>query len=185
MLIDVLLFIALTLTVIVVVSVIAHIWATVPYVPTQYSLVHEALDMADIKNGDVLYDLGAGDGRVLTEAVKKQPSIRAIGYECVLSVWLWSKIRTFRSRKSVSLRFGNFFSQDLSDADIVFVYLFPKVMEKLEKKFRRELRPGTRIVSHAFRFKDLQPVKEQTVKCGRRDRRLMLYVWPSYDSQTQ
>lgn len=178
MFINILISLALLLTVIVVVSVITQLWSTIPYVPTQRTLIREAISYADLKDGETIYDLGAGDGRVLGEAKKAFPSVRAIGYECVISVWMWSRLRKFLTGEKTDLRFGNFFKADLRDADVIFLYLFPNVMGRLEEKFKSELRPGTRIVSHAFRFKDLKPVSEKTVRCGRKDRRLLLYVWP-------
>lgn len=177
LIIQILFGIAMLLTLLLVVSIVVHIWATVPYVPTQQAVLDEAFSMANFEKGDKFYDLGAGDGRVLIQAKKRFPTITAVGYECVPTVWMFGQSYVRWFGRKVDLRYGNFFSKDLSDADVIFTYLFPGVMKKLEKKFERELKPGTRIVSHAFLFADREPDEHRTVQCGRRRRNLYLYVW--------
>ncbi len=127
-------------------------WRAAPYVPTRSRDVERMLTMAALKDGETIVDLGAGDGRILLTAAKRFPNLRAIGYELSLPVWLaaWMRIAAAGLRTRASIRLQDFFHQDLSAADVVFCFLTPEAMKKLGPKFKRELRPGTRIISAVF-----------------------------------
>ena len=81
--------------------------------------------------------------------------------------WLYGLCRQWWLRTKVVTHCRNSFTADLRDADIIFLYLFPKEMDKLAKKFDEELRPATRIVSHSFTFKDREPIEVIEVQSGR------------------
>jgi predicted RNA methylase len=118
------------------------------------------LSMAEVKPGEVVYDLGSGDGRILMSAVKEARA-RAVGIE-VNPLWvLWTrlKIRILKVKDNARVVWGNFFREDLSKADIVTLYLLQSTNDKLKPKLERELRPGARVVSHAFTFNGWNPVK--------------------------
>ena len=105
------------------------------------------------------------------------PGITAIGYEIVPMVWFFGFLWCALTRSGVHLKFGDAFRADVQRADVVFLYMFPSVMEKLAGKFDRELRPGTLVVSHTFRFADRHPIKECSVPLWRGDAKLFLYRW--------
>jgi len=125
-----------------------------PYVPTGRKDTGAILKIAQMRPGEVFFDLGSGDGRFVRAAARL--GARAIGIEQSWTLVAWSKMVWWltpgaRSQGSALFIRGNFLKRDLRDADIIFCYLMPKAMEKLKPKFERELRPGTRILSRAFK----------------------------------
>ena len=141
-----------------------------PWVPTPIRVVHKMLTMAKVGPEDLLYDLGCGDGRLIIAAARHYGA-RAVGIEIHPLRYLWCQIliTVLRLRGRVRVIRGDFFTQDLSDADVVTCYLLQRTNEKLEGKFRRELAPGTRVVSKRFTFPGLRLV--------RRDDRDKLYLY--------
>lgn len=144
-----------------------------PFVPTNRKTARAMADMARLSGTERVYDLGAGDGAVLIEAKRRHPGITAIGVERVLTVWWLGKLRIGLSRTSVDLRLGDIFRTSVRDADVIFLYVVPHLMERLEKKFDEELRPGTVVVSHAFRF----PHRRLDEAWGVGDGEVYRYVW--------
>lgn len=138
-------------------SIVFHLKCRVPFVPTPRRVIDMMIDQAALKDGQLVYDLGAGDGRVLTIAKRRCPGIRAIGYEGAIGVWMFGKFRTWFSGGGVDLRRENFLRVDLSGADVIFLYLCIDALKLLVPKLQRELRPGTRVISHAFRLPGLEP----------------------------
>lgn len=132
---------------------------------------------ARIKPKETVVDLGAGDARLLIAAKTAVPSINARGCELAPTIWLLGKLRIWLAVKDISLRMGDAFYQDLRDADVVFVYLMPDVLRKLEPKFTKEFKKGTRVISHAFRFKNREPVRTVKVPGRFRDRTVLVYQW--------
>lgn len=133
------------------------------YYPTPSETVAEMLRLGNIKKGDVLYDLGSGDGRIPIAAAK-QFGIRAVGIEIdsKLIAEAESNARRAGVAELVSFRNEDMFRADLSEANVVTLYLSEKLNVLLRPKLLRELRPGSRIISHDFRMGDWQP--EQTVR---------------------
>lgn len=174
--VDVVLLGLMILTLLLAVTFICHLFIVVPYVPTPMKVVHTMIDAAQLAPGDVVYDLGAGDGRLLIAALDREPTVIAKGSECIPTIWLWARWKLWRAGKRAALRCSNLHSEDLRDADVVFLYMMPSVMRPLEKKMDRELRPGTRVVSHAFRFPGREPEREWVVP-GKRKKTVMLYRW--------
>jgi SAM-dependent methyltransferase len=149
---------------IVVVFVLSAGWTSVrgaPWVPSQQSIVKKMLVMADIKSGELLYDLGSGDGRIIITAARRFGA-RAVGIEIDPLRYIWSQIRVFSLglRGQVSIEYGDFFKHDLGKADIVTCYLLQDTNNKLVEKFNRELKPSTRIISNTFTLPSFPLVKE-------------------------
>lgn len=133
------------------------------YVPTPHDIVAKMLEIAEVKEGDILYDLGSGDGRIIIEAAGKY-KVKAIGIEADPLRVLWSRAR-IRSREMqdrVRVIWGNFFSSDISEATIVTVYQGQGINNKLIKKLEEDLKPGTRVVSYSFTFDGWEPIKEES-----------------------
>ena len=142
----------------------------VPWVPTREKRIRRALQLAKLQSGDTLYDLGAGDGRVLIMAAR-ECGAQAVGIEigpmqCGLG-WLRSLLSG--TRRKVQVRCGNFYRADVSKADVVFVYLTSKQTVRLQEKLAHELRPGARVVSIAADFPNWQPSEV--------DREMLIFVY--------
>lgn len=130
-----------------------------PYLPSVKTQSNIALDLLEIKNGDVFYELGCGDGRVLLMA--EQRGAKAIGYELNPIIFLFAKIRTFKKRQNITVIFGNFWSADLTNADKVYVFLLDKFMDRLDKKLESELKSGSLLASFAFKMHSKKHLKEK------------------------
>jgi SAM-dependent methyltransferase len=149
------------------------------YVPTPHDVVEKMLDMADVKKGDVVYDLGCGDGRIVIAAAKR--GAKAIGYDI-------DPKRVKEARENVKknkvedlakIEHEDVFTLDLSKANVVTLYLLPSLNVKLIPQLEK-LKDGSRIVSHDF---DMRGVTEDklvklTSKETSRDHRIYLWTTP-------
>ena len=142
------------------------------YVPTPPAVVEAMLDMVALRDGDVLYDLGSGDGRIPIAAAKRK-QVRAVGIDIDPQriAEANANAKAAGVTGEVSFKQADLFTSDFSDATVVTLYLLDTLNEKLRPKLLAELKPGTRIVSHAFRMGDWEPEKEATIE-GR-----TIYYW--------
>jgi ubiquinone/menaquinone biosynthesis C-methylase UbiE len=133
----------------------------VPYVPTRTQVVDAMLELGGVKKGDILYDLGCGDGRiVITAAQKFGTRGTGIDIDPVRIKEAQENARKAGVAKRVKFIEQDLFDSKISDATVVMLYLFPDINLKLRPKLLRDLKPGTRIVSHAFDMGDWKPDKE-------------------------
>ena len=147
------------------------------YVPTPQNVVEEMLKMADVKKGDVLYDLGSGDGRIPITAAKKY-GVRAVGID-IDPERIWEAAQNARGagvERLVTFRREDLFKTDFREATVVTLYLLPDLNLKLRPRLWAELKPGTRIVSHQFDMGDWKPEKKLEMD-GR-----ILYFWTIPDA---
>jgi hypothetical protein len=150
------------------------------YVPTPHDIVEKMLEMAKVQKDDVIYDLGCGDGRIVVQAAKKR-GCRGIGFEIVPE--LAQKGRDSAKENGVShlvtIKEEDLFKADMSEATVLPMYLLPKMLDQLEPKLEK-LKPGTRIVSHDYRFSGVIPDKVETVvsKETGAEHILILYTLP-------
>ncbi len=123
----------------------------VPYVPTRLEIVREMLAMASVGAGDVVYDLGSGDGRIVITAAREHGA-RGVGYEIDPALVRRAETNARRAGVADRVRFvlGDIFEADLREATVVTLYLLPEINLKLKPKLLAELRPGTRVVSHNY-----------------------------------
>jgi SAM-dependent methyltransferase len=126
-----------------------------PFVPTPSRVLHRMIELADIKPGEKVYDLGCGDGRLVIEANKKHHA-RAVGIEISPLAYLLARLRAFASGADVTFILGNFLDYNISDADVVFCYLLEGHMKKLQDKFKT-LKKDCRIVCHQFEIPGWEP----------------------------
>lgn len=135
-----------------------------PWVPTREARIRRALQMAGLQPGEVLYDLGSGDGRVLRLAASEFGA-RAVGIEVGPMQCLLSRLLTWLSRSGdrVQTRCGNFYKASFQDADVVFVYLTSGQTARLRPLLERQLRPGARVVSIAADFPGWRPTEVDRV----------------------
>jgi SAM-dependent methyltransferase len=127
-----------------------------PYLPTRKAQAKEALDLLNLKEGDVFVDLGSGDGAVLIEAASR--GLRCYGYELNPFVWLVSKIRTRKFGDQIQIYCKNFWNVPLPEnTKGVFVFLLDKYMSKLDAKLTSEMKKGGVLVSYTFEIPNKQP----------------------------
>jgi precorrin-6B methylase 2 len=155
--------ITLGVTLLLATSALFHLKWRVPFVPTPRRVIDAMVNAAQLEKGDIVLDLGAGDGRILREALRKKPGIRAIGYEGAYGVWLLSQLRNWLSKYKPDMRCENFMAADFSKADVIFTYLGIGLMQTLKPKFDAELRKGARVISHAFSIHNMKPYKVHVV----------------------
>ena len=146
------------------------------FVPTPPETVDEMLRQARLKKGDVLFDLGSGDGRIPIAAAR-QYGVRAVGID--IDAKLVAEATEAAKREGlgdlVTFRLGDMFAADLSGATVVTLYLSDTLNVLLRPKLLRELRPGSRIVSHDFRMGDWPP--EKSVRVPWKNLYRTVYVW--------
>ena len=152
------------LVVIAIVFAISITWTNfigAPWVPTSMKTVRKMLEMAEVGPGDLVYDLGCGDGRTIITAVRRYGA-RAVGVEIDPLRYLWCQmlISVLGLRERIKIVYGDFFKQDLSEADVVTCYLLQETNEKLERKLKQELQSGARVVSNTFTFPAMKPVRQ-------------------------
>ena len=152
----------------------------VPYVPTPQNVVEEMLKVAGVKEGDVVYDLGCGDGRIVITAVTKFKAKKGFGVDIDPERIKESKqaAKDAQVEDKVEFREGDVLKiTDVSEATVVCLYLFPEVNERLAPMLRRTLKPGSRVVSHDFLMgDDWKPEKEVTIKDEKGDDH-SVYLW--------
>ncbi len=150
----------------------------VPYVPTPNEVVAQMLALAAPTRNDVLYDLGSGDGRIVIEAARRFGT-RGVGVD-LNPVRVEEAIANARRRgvqNRVRFRREDLFRTDLRAASIVTLYLLPRINLELRPKLFEQLRPGTRVVSHAFTMGDWEPDSVVEVKVNQGVGRAMVYAW--------
>jgi SAM-dependent methyltransferase len=123
----------------------------VPYVPTPQPVVDKMLDMAKVGKGDVVYDLGCGDGRVVITAAKERGA-RGVGIDLNPVRIAEAKANAEQAGVSDKVKFiqGDLFKAKFSDATVVTLYLLPSVNQELRPQLWKQLKVGTRVVSHDF-----------------------------------
>lgn len=154
-----------------------------PYVPSPLPVIQHMLKLADLKAGDVLFDLGAGDGRTVIMAAKSFAA-RAVGVELRedLAKKALSTIHDNGLADRVTIVNGDMFSVKLTSADVVFLYLTTSANEKIRPKLETELRQGVRVVSHDYEIVGWKPLKVENFcenpKLGYPSHTIYLYEKP-------
>lgn len=120
-----------------------------PYVPTPMGRVRKMVALAKIKKGQRVYDLGCGDGRFVYVAAN-QFGAQAKGIELSPLVYLLALLRKMFWKSNAKIIFGNFKLMDISDAEIIFCYLLPETLKRLQPELDKQLAKGTKIFSYAF-----------------------------------
>lgn len=144
----------------------------VMYVATPEAVVAGMLEMAQVGPEDVLYDLGSGDGRIPIAAAKAH-GIRAVGIDIDPERIAEARANAKAAgvQHLVTFRQADLFTSDFSEASVVTLYLLDTLNERLRPKLLAELKPGTRIVSHAFRMGDWKPEAQKMIDGN------LIYLW--------
>jgi len=151
----------------------------VPFVSTPEPVVKRMLTLADVKPGELVYDLGAGDGRILSSAVKDF-NAKAIGVELHESRYeaIAKRIERERLGNSAGVIRANFFDINLSQADVITLYLLTAVNSMIKPKLERELKMGARVVSHDFPVHGWVPLYVEQVRDRFNSHMVYLYQMP-------
>jgi SAM-dependent methyltransferase len=152
-------------------------WINAPFVTTPPEVVDAMLELAEVKETDLVYDLGCGDGRIVVAAAEKF-GCRGVGYDIEPE-----RIRESRERAKthnvedlVSFEQKDVFTLDLAQADVITIYLLPRYMKKLIPQLQA-LKPGSRIVAHDFPLEDIPPDKKVRLQPAGEDNEHTVYLW--------
>lgn len=152
------------ITLLFLVVILSALWMIVPAfygppsVPTRMNRIRKALQLANLQPGETVYDLGAGDGRVLLIAASEF-NAKAIGVEVGPVQCLFIKLRALASGhgNKIRVKWGNYFKADLKNADVVFIYATSKETSKLASHLKTQMNPGSRLVSISADFSEWEP----------------------------
>jgi len=133
----------------------------VPFLPVHKKQARVMMDMAQIKLGEKMAELGSGAGRLFSLAAAR--GAKATGYELNPLLVFWTKLMIFLKRLNgrVDVKWQSIYAADLKDTDVVCLFLFPGAMAKLSVKLRQELKPGARILSYTFSLPGWDPIKKE------------------------
>jgi precorrin-6B methylase 2 len=147
-----------------------------PYVTSPQQIVDKMLEAVELKPGETLYDLGSGDGRVLITAVQKF-SAKAVGVELdeKLVKSTSEKIEKLGLSNRAKVIHGNMLEVDISPADVVVIYLTTESNDIVRPALERQLRPGTRVISHDFQVRGWKPVKVESAQVHNRSHQIYIY----------
>ncbi len=144
-----------------------------PLVSTSKNVTEKMIELANIHHGNRVYDLGCGTGTILFDVVKrnlpptpslqKREGIQCVGYDLVRPAIWFARIKNSIFKKNIQFECRDFFTTDLSDADVIFCYLLPSVMERIYQEKWEELKSGCKIISHGFPMKPIQPTRIESV----------------------
>jgi predicted RNA methylase len=131
-----------------------------PYVSSPDEVVRKMLDMVQLRKGEVLYDLGCGDGKIVVMAARDYLA-KAFGVEIRedLAATAREQLRKYDLEERAQIIHGNFFEVDLCNANVITLYLTTSANEKLKPKFERELKSDSRVISHDFSITGWKPVE--------------------------
>lgn len=118
------------------------------WVPTWQKDLDRFLNLADIKPGQKVYDLGCGDGRLVIAAA--QHGAQAIGIEISILPFGAALFRKLWSRSKAQIKFGDFWRVDLNQADVVYFFLIPRIYSELKQKLEQELKPGSKVIAYVW-----------------------------------
>ena len=137
----------------------------VPFVRSTPEVIDRMLELARVKPGDVVYDIGSGDGAIIIRAAKKY-GVRGVGIEIDQDLVLKARNNAYREKVEhlVEFRTQDAFTVDISPATVVTLYMLPEFNAKLRPMLDRQLKPGSRVVSHDYPIEGWVPDKVERVK---------------------
>ena len=147
-----------------------------PYIPTPQAVVEKMLEAGRVKPGDMVYDLGSGDGRVVITAAQKFGA-RAVGVELRADLCRIAseRIKALGLDDRVRMVQGSALRIDLSQADVVTMFLLTSSNERLKPSLEKYLKPGARVVSNQFQIKGWKPVEVAKAKAGSMEHTIYVY----------
>ena len=149
-----------------------------PYYPTPETIVEKMLQLGGLKAGEKMFDLGSGDGRIVIMAARKFHA-DAVGVELDKDLWKRSmeRIQKLGLQKSARIINGDLLKENYSSADLITVYLLPGFIDKVQPLLDKQLKKGTRVVSHDFQFSNWTPEKIENIADDGEGRSHTLYLY--------
>ncbi|MDQ6677001.1 MAG: class I SAM-dependent methyltransferase [Acidobacteriota bacterium] len=147
-----------------------------PDMPTPPLVIERMLEAAHLKPGEMVYDLGCGEGRVVIMAAQKFKA-RAVGIELSRDLYeqTFNRIKQMGLDQQILIVHGNALHYDLSPADVVTIYFLTSSNDRLRPVFERSLRPGTRVVSHDYEIRGWKPAIKESIAVGGRPHSIFVY----------
>lgn len=145
-----------------------------PNLSTGNKALKKILKNISFKGKKKFYDLGSGSGKLISRLANQNPNLECIGIEYNLVAYYFAKIRNIFSKRKVDYQLNDFFQVNLVDADIIYTYLFPGIMNRLEVKFSKELKKGALVIVNSFPLKSRKPNAVYKGKTGNLD---TLYIY--------
>lgn len=132
------------------------------FAPTSYNRIKQISQLAKLKPGMKIADLGAGDGRILIELVRAHPKVTAVGIELDPKYvkLATANVKAAGLEKSIQIKHVSFWGTDLSKYDVITVYCVQRFMDKLEKKLKNEIKKSCKVISVFFQFPTWKPVEQ-------------------------
>ena len=151
-----------------------------PYVGSPVPVVERMLELANLKTGDILYDLGCGDGRVLIVAAQKH-RVKAVGVELSerLAKSTTESLKKLGLSDLASVIHGDLMDVNLADADVVTLYLLRDSNDLVRPKLEKSLHAGARIISHDYEIRGWTPTKVEHMEAAKRDHKIYVYTVPA------
>jgi len=151
-----------------------------PKVSSPQVIVDRMLDLAEVKPGETVYDLGCGDGRILISAAKRFHA-KGVGVEISANLVKQTNdtLRRENLENEISIQQGHLMDADLSSADVVTLYLETGSNEMIRPNLEKYLKPGARVVSHDFEIRGWKPVKVDKIDAYNRNHTIYLYQVPT------
>ena len=139
-------------------SLIFSVLSFAPWVPSRGRDLKRIFKLADLKPGQIFYDLGCGNGRVVIYAANNF-KVKSIGLEISLPLYLICKLRQALNKQGdIEIKLKNLHKENLASADVVYFFGMPQVLnEKFCSKLKQELKPGTKVISYSFKLYNLEP----------------------------
>jgi protein-L-isoaspartate O-methyltransferase len=155
-----------------------------PYIPSPQIVVDRMLEAGKLKPGEVVFDLGSGDGRIVITAARKF-NAKAVGVELSpeLARSTMDRIRSLGLQDRASIQEGNILRTDISQADLVTVYLLTVSNDRLKPLLEKQLKPTARVVSHDFEFRGWKPSEVVRVQTDGRTHTIYVYEMQSRKGQ--
>lgn len=150
--------------------VIVPIFFGAPWHPLLAKNINQILKFSNLKSGEIFYDIGSGDGRILIAATREK-LVRGVGVEIdPIKVWLSRYfIRKAKLTNTISIYHGNMYDFDVSQADVIYLYLTHQALDRLFPEILNRVKPSVRIVCYRFCIRGLEPIKVNA------DKNLFLY----------
>ena len=150
-----------------------------PFYPTSATVVEKMLTLAGVNSQSIVYDLGCGDGAIVVAAAHRYNAMRVVGIEQNQKLCSIAVRRTRHFRNAVIIN-ANYDDVDISEANVVTLYQSADENARLKRKLVKELRGGTKVVSHDFGIPGWRPTGFHVFKEGRRSQRIIVYSIGAY-----